>query len=68
MAEQSITVMTLCCDPLDYQAIQRAIARRQLFGVIPDGDGNLAARYLAEICRGWEEMLDNSLSERKQDD
>jgi len=50
--------ITLECDELDFDAIQKAIARRQLFRCLPDGEGNMAGRIVAEICRGWEEMLD----------
>ena len=50
------------CDEQDYDAICAAIARRQSWGVMPDdGDapgGNATGRVLAEICRGWAEMLD----------
>ena len=60
------TTMTLEVDELDREAIQRCIAKRQNFGrsqgdkgpPLPDGTGNFAGRYLAEICRGWEEMME----------
>lgn len=45
-------------DDLDYEAIQRVIATRQLYRCMPDGEGNQAGRVIAEICRGWEEMLE----------
>jgi len=45
-------------DELDYSAIQRAIAMRQTWGIMPDGEGNVAGRVLAEICRGWLEGRD----------
>lgn len=50
--------IVLHCDKLDFDAIQKAIARRQTFRSMPDGGGNLAGRLVAEICRGWMEMLD----------
>lgn len=50
--------ITLKLDELDYEAVQRCIARRQLYRIMPDGEGNQAGRVIAEICRGWEEMLD----------
>lgn len=50
--------VTIDVDDLDYAAICRATARRQTFRCMPDGDGNMIGRLLAEICRGWEEMLD----------
>lgn len=49
--------MTLECDELDYAAIQQAVAQRQRWGILPDGEGDMAGRVLAEICRGWMEML-----------
>lgn len=52
--------IVLRCDKLDFDAIQKALTRRQMFRSMPDGDGNLAGRLVAEICRGWEEMLDAS--------
>ena len=50
--------ITLKCDEIDYDAIQAAIARRQLWRSLPEGEGDQAGRVLAEICRGWSEMLD----------
>jgi len=57
--------IVLVLDELDYDAVQKAMARRQNFfgrgpdgGPYPDGDSNLAGTVLAEICRGWMEMLD----------
>lgn len=47
------------CDELDAKAIHEAIARRQRRRIMPDGDGNMAGRVIAEICRGWMELLDN---------
>jgi hypothetical protein len=40
-------------DDLDEKEIRRAIAIRQAWGPLPDGDGNTAGRVVAEICRGW---------------
>jgi hypothetical protein len=57
--------ITLELDADDYDAVQKAISIRQGFGgggLIPEGGGNLAGRLVAEICRGWEEMLDASLN------
>lgn len=53
----------LSLDDLDYDAIQEAIARRQLFRVMPDGESNTAGAVLAEICRGWVEFTDMSKEE-----
>ena len=51
--------MVLDLDELDYRAVQRAIARRQTFRVMPDDEGSdTAGAVIAEICRGWLEMLD----------
>lgn len=49
-------VLELLLDIEDYDAIQKAIAYRQTWGVMPDGDGNIAGRVVAEICRGWLEQ------------
>ncbi len=54
--------MVLELDGDDYRAIQAAIAKRQLSrdghgAIMPDGDSNTAGAYLAEICRGWWEMV-----------
>ena len=51
--------MTLELDEDDRNAINMAITQRQIWRVLPDGDGNLAGRVLAEICRGWMELHDN---------
>jgi hypothetical protein len=56
-----VRTVVLELDDDDFDAVQQAISVRQgLFGgsVLPDGEGNLAGRYVAEICRGWMEMLD----------
>ena len=50
--------IVLVCDDLDYAAIQNAIARRQSSRIMPDNGSNVAGAVIAEICRGWEEMLD----------
>lgn len=77
--------MILKLDDLDYEAVQRCIAKRQSFRCWPGAasdfrgdmtmdeemealktsdplsDGsNIAGLALAEICRGWEEMLEAS--------
>jgi hypothetical protein len=49
--------LVLELDPDDYDAVQQALAVRQSFRVMPGGGGNLAGRLVAEICRGWLEML-----------
>lgn len=58
--------VTVVVDRQDFSAIQAAITRRQLLGrypgctgtTLPDGDSDLAGAIIAEICRGWMEMLD----------
>ena len=60
--------MTFTLDELDYDAVQRAIAKRQLFGrglegvtqtLLPEGvESDLTGAVIAEICRGWLEFLD----------
>lgn len=44
-------------DDEDAAAIYEAIARRQTWRVMPDGGGDLTGRVLAEICRGWLELI-----------
>ena len=60
------------CDELDAKAIHEAIARHQrrshMCGggsTMPDGEGNMAGRVIAEICRGWMELCD-SLHEEEE--
>jgi len=48
--------IVLVLDQYDYHAVASAI-RHRLGTSIPDGDGNHAGRVIAEICRGWMEML-----------
>ena len=50
--------LTVRIDQLDYDAIQRAIAYRQTWRSLPDGDGDIAGRIIAEICRGWMEWME----------
>ncbi len=45
-------------DEMDAGAIHAAIARRQKWQVIPDGEGSMQGRLIAEICRGWMELHD----------
>lgn len=61
MAEQIETVV-LELDEDDARALHEAIAKFQNMRIdgeciIPDGEGNLRGRLVAEICRGWMEML-----------
>lgn len=56
--------LTLILDELDHDAIRRALAIRQGWRILPDGEGDIAGRLLAEICRGWEEMLDMRVEPR----
>jgi hypothetical protein len=56
--ERQVKRIMLEVDDLDFDAIQNAICRRQSFRCMPDGDGNTTGRVVAEICRGWSEMLD----------
>lgn len=49
--------ITLTLDDVDYDAIQKATGCRQAFRVMPDGEGCLMGRTIAEICRGWLEFI-----------
>ncbi len=56
-----IRSITLELDEDDFEAVQRCMSIRQgMIGGLPDSGGNLAGRLVAEIARGWEEMLDAS--------
>jgi hypothetical protein len=55
----------------DYEAIRRAIERRKELRVdgetiLPDGEGDMDARLLAEICRGWMEFMDEPRDELRK--
>src|SRR5690349_8792806 len=55
----AMTTIMLELDDLDAAAVNRAIARRQLWRAMPDSDGgNVAGRVVAEICRGWMDAID----------
>ncbi len=58
------TVITITLDPLDAKAIARCVARRG-GSVMPDGHSDHIGAMLAEICRGWEEMIDMSIKRSK---
>lgn len=52
--------IVLECDELDAKWIHEAIAKCQLqansfgeYSILPDGEGNMAGRVIAEICRDW---------------
>ena len=61
-----MAVMKIKVDELDKRAITRAIARREAMGPMPDGDSGNNGAALAEICRGWEELLDFRKAERQK--
>lgn len=50
-------LIVLACDGTDFQAIQRVMALRERELPIPDGGSNANGAVIAEICRGYEEML-----------
>lgn len=49
--------IVLSLDEQDYEHVRNAIANRQHLMDIPPGDGNDDGRAIAEICRGWGEMM-----------
>lgn len=58
--------VVLFLDELDHKAVQEAVIRRESWKCLPDSghdDCNLVGRVIAEICRGWMEMLDVSKGE-----
>lgn len=74
LAGEPVKRITLDVDDLDFAAIQRAITRRQRmyqalapgegsYAILPDGEGSLAGRMIAEICRGWEELADRRIDD-----
>lgn len=53
-----MSTLHLEVDDLDEQAVHAAIAHVQRGRILPDADGgNLAGQCLAEICRGYLDML-----------
>lgn len=56
--------LVLELDELDYEAIVRCIAIREGFRCMPDGESDLNGAAIAEICRGWEEMLNGTVKEQ----
>jgi hypothetical protein len=47
----------LILDDLDYEVVRRVIGVRERLMSLPDGDSNGDGAAIAEICRGYEEML-----------
>lgn len=48
----------LVLDDEDFADVNNAIEDRARAGIMPDDDGsNAAGACIAEICRGWAEML-----------
>lgn len=53
-----MNTITLILDDKDFSDVNDAIEDRSKFGVMPDDEGsNAAGACIAEICRGWNEML-----------
>jgi hypothetical protein len=64
MKSKKLRTITVQVDELDYEAIHRVIAEYQRSNrwpegdtLVPEGEGDLGGRILAEVCRGYEEML-----------
>jgi hypothetical protein len=56
--------LTLVLDADDTRDVWAAIRLREdMPGGVPDGDSNREGALLAEICRGWMEMLDAGATE-----
>lgn len=49
--------LSVTLDDEDYEAVQTALSVRQGFMALPDGESDKAGALLAEVCRGWLEML-----------
>lgn len=54
---EKLKVLSVALDEDDHDAVQRALSVRHGFRALPDGDSDRAGALLAEICRGWLEML-----------
>lgn len=53
-----MTKIELILDDDDARAVNDAIEERSKMGIMPPDDGsNAAGACVAEICRGWGEML-----------
>ena len=55
--------ITLKLDDLDYATIVNTLAIRERAMCLPDGKGNIDGRVIAEICRGYNELLIYALKE-----
>lgn len=57
--------IVLILDDIDFLAVADAMRERDEFSSgLPAGGGNHAGRLVAEICRGWMEMLESSREEK----
>jgi len=56
--KDSRRLFVLACDPADTAAIVRVIAERERDMPMPEGGSNRDGAVIAEICRGWSEMVD----------
>lgn len=50
-------VLILRLDALDAAAVREAMRQRRAMAPLPEGGGNADGRVIAEIARGWAEML-----------
>jgi hypothetical protein len=54
-----VNQINLILDEDDARSVREAMEQRRAFICgIPDGNSNDAGAVIAEICRGWMEMLD----------
>ncbi len=61
--EDMVKRLTLTLDYLDYQTVIETIADRERAMPLPDGTSDINGKVIAEICRGYRELLDHSLKE-----
>jgi hypothetical protein len=54
--------LTIQLDMDDLRAVASATKRREDMMPVPEGDSDAVGALIAEICRGWMEMLDHSAS------
>jgi hypothetical protein len=60
--EPTVLQVTMKFDMADMRSVATATARRERMAPMPYGYSDEVGALLAEICRGWIEMLDHSAS------
>ena len=64
MKQRGMQKIELILDDKDFSDVNDAIEDRSRFGIMPESEGsNAAGACVAEICRGWNEMLRASVGD-----